>query len=240
MSTTTVAPAAAPPSALTCPDPGAIAQSDWLTLWPPGPGQTPLITAGADTQLAPSAATGRIPAAAITAYLASSGVRTATAAGQDLGAAAAADAADAAALQAEFCWYEARYAAALRAFLTAASAGSGTDNATTAQLLAATVTLNQRLNALLELATALAAARVPSINSHTASVNASNAAISARLATLTQQRDMLTRGNAVMETRREQLRFAGEKNRAMSKQVALFVALDVLALGALAIVWARS
>jgi hypothetical protein len=71
--------------------------------------------------------------------------------GGDLQSQMTADAAFYAAVKAEYCFYEARYIAALTQFLTLASAQMGTDQAAMTRVLNQTVVLNKRLNSLLEI-----------------------------------------------------------------------------------------
>lgn len=145
------------------------------------------------------------------------------------------DQAIALALQHEYCFYEARYEVALRRFLEQATATSAA-SAEVTTLLNLTKSLNQRLNALLEVANMLALMRVKSVNSHTEDVNKANTEIRERLqkmAKLETHTVVLTANDAVLVTQRELVRYTGEKNSYAANQVSVFVALNALALAAL-------
>jgi hypothetical protein len=176
--------------------------------------------------------TNRISASAVQGH-----VDTLTAAGQipgDLGtldAQVAADAAFYAAVKAEYCFYEARYIAALTQFLTLAAAQNGADQAAIKKILDQTVTLNKRLNSLLEIVAYVGNNRAEATNNRSAQIVAANKAVEQKLAVLAEQKNFLESSDATIRTQQEMIRYSAEKGRAMNIQIMFFVALNVVALG---------
>jgi hypothetical protein len=141
-----------------------------------------------------------------------------------------------AALQREYCFYEARYVAALGEFLTLISApvapGSGSSsNPTLDTALQTTIDLNGRLNSLLEIMNYVGNERARSVNLRSPQIDAANATLDNKIAILTRQKQFLESGDVRTQTQEEMMRFSAEKNRAMNIQILFFVALNVVALG---------
>lgn len=145
----------------------------------------------------------------------------------------AADRAFYAAVQAEYCFYETRYKAALAEFLTQVSAPQPTTggNPTLQIMLATTVTLNNRLNSLLEIMNYVANERASRVNLRSPQIDAANATLEQKIAVLNQQKDFLEGGQVRKQTQEEMMRYSAEKSRAMNIQIMFFVALNVVALG---------
>lgn len=142
-----------------------------------------------------------------------------------------ADAAFYAAVKVEYCFYEARYIAALTHFLTLASAQSGADPAAIKKVLDHTVVLNKRLNSLLEIVAHVGNQRAQATNNRSAQITAANNAVEQKLAVLSEQKNFLESSDATIQTQREMIRYSAEKGRAMNIQIMFFVALNVVALG---------
>lgn len=131
----------------------------------------------------------------------------------------------------EYCYYEQRYRYALKQFLTFSTSRLQADNVKAEAMLENTKILNRRLNSLLEIMNYMAAARVSTTNMNKDSINRYNASINERLAKLKQNYGMLAKENAIVETQKEAVRYTEEKNNYTSNQVAIWGALNVLALG---------
>lgn len=132
------------------------------------------------------------------------------------------------AIQAEYCFYEARYIAALTQFIQLASAPQGADSSAA---LAATVAINRRLNSLLEILTYVGNDRAKKVNGRSPQIDGANASLDAKILILERQREFLMQGDVKIKTFEEMMRFSKEKNHAMSIQIMFFVALNVVALG---------
>lgn len=132
------------------------------------------------------------------------------------------------AVQAEYCFYEARYTAALTQFIQLATAPQGADSSAALQ---ATVTINRRLNSLLEVINFVGNDRAQKVNGRSPQIDNANAALDSKIQILQQQQVFLTSGNVKIKTYDEMMRYSKEKNHAMSIQIMFFVALNVVALG---------
>jgi hypothetical protein len=142
-----------------------------------------------------------------------------------------ADTAFYAGVKTEYCFYEARYIAALTQFLTLASAPSGVDQAATKKILDQTVVLNKRLNSLLEIVAYVGNKRAESTNNRSAQIVTANQAVEQKMAVLAEQKNFLESSDATIQTQQEMMRYSAEKGRAMNIQIMFFVALNVVALG---------
>jgi hypothetical protein len=148
-----------------------------------------------------------------------------------------ADAAFYATVQAEYCFYEARYKAALTQFLTLSSDVHGADPTAVSAILQTTVALNQRLNSLLEIINYVGNERARKVNERSPSINQANEALQEKISILQKQQVMLTTSDGRVRTQEEMVRYSGEKNHAMNIQIIFFVALNVVALGAIITVY---
>jgi len=136
-----------------------------------------------------------------------------------------------AAIQAEYCFYETRYKAALSQFLSLVAQPQGADASAVQAALDATIALNRRLNSLLEVLNYVGNERARRVNNRNPQIDAANAALDEKLAALRQQQEMLTSGTGRIQTQEEMVRYSAEKSRAMNIQIMFFVALNVVALG---------
>jgi hypothetical protein len=135
------------------------------------------------------------------------------------------------AIQAEYCFYETRYQAALAQFLSLAAQPQGADPNAVQAALDATTALNKRLNSLLEVLNYVGNERARRVNNRGPKIDAANAALDQKLAILRQQQETLTSGVGRVQTQEEMVRYSAEKSRAMNIQIMFFVALNVVALG---------
>ena len=132
------------------------------------------------------------------------------------------------AVQTEYCFYEPRYVAALTQFIQLAAAPQGADSSAALQ---ATISINRRLNSLLEVLNYVGNDRAQKVNSRSPQIDAANASLDAKIQVLQQQQEYLTTGDVKIKTFDEMMRYSKEKNHAMSIQIMFFVALNVVALG---------
>ena len=137
-----------------------------------------------------------------------------------------------AAIQREYCFYEARYIAALGQFLTLVSAPTAAGpNPALDAALQTTISLNARLNSLLEIMNYVGNERARRVNLRSPQIDAANATLDDKIAILTRQKQFLESGDVRAQTQEEMMRFSAEKNRAMNNQIMFFVALNVVAIG---------
>jgi hypothetical protein len=195
----------------------------------------------ASDSLIPDESSGRVPAAMIASHvqtLIGSGIikarpmRTIAGGGQetDTDALKSQDAELHMKLQQEYCYYEQRYRYALKNFLYKATSRNATDNPEAQRLLSDTKTLNIRLNSVLEVMNYLTQDRVTLVNSNTTQANKANTSINNKLDTLNKTYKMLNNDNAIINTQKESVRYTQEKNNYNSNQIALWTALNVVAL----------
>jgi|688.fasta_scaffold498007_1 hypothetical protein len=139
-----------------------------------------------------------------------------------------------ASVQTEYCYYESRYTAALTQFLNLVAdptaADSGTSKAAQDTLNQA-VTLNRRLNSLLEIINFVGNDRAQSVNSRSPAIDSANASLQEKIAALSAQKSFLQSTDVRTKTQEEMMRFSTEKNRAMNIQIMFFVAINVVAIG---------
>ena len=141
-----------------------------------------------------------------------------------------------AAVRQEYCFYEARYTAALTQFITDVSAPGAEATAGTASL-AKTVALNKKLNSILEVMNAVGNQRASAVNSRNTAINAANNQINTRLNELKEQQNFLQSSDVRLQTQNEMMRYTKEKNSAMNIQIMFFITLNVVAIGTLLTVY---
>jgi len=198
----------------------------------------------ATTNLTPDPNTNRIPTAQLQTYVAqliAKGVvpnhkpktgSPASAIATDMDALVQDDATFFAAVRDEYCYYEARYAFALKRFLTLSTSLDNTQNDAAKQMLNISTMLNQKLNNMLEVISYVTEYRVGLINSNKDAINDSNRGINDKLSQLKQQYGMLSADNAIIETQKEMVRYTKEKNDNVLNQLQLFIVLNAFAIGA--------
>jgi hypothetical protein len=142
-----------------------------------------------------------------------------------------------ASIQTEYCFYEARYKAALTQFLTLVSDAHGADSGAVSSALTATVNLNKRLNSLLEILNYVGNSRARDVNERGSAIDKANASLQEKIDVLKKQQDFLTSSDSRIRTQEEMVRYSAEKNRAMNIQIMFFVALNVVALGTIITVY---
>jgi hypothetical protein len=146
----------------------------------------------------------------------------------------AADKAFYAGVQVEYCYYEARYMAALTQFLNLVAdpaAADGANSKAAQDSLNQSVLLNRRLNSLLEIINFVGNDRAQKVNARSPEIDTANASLQEKIAALSAQSTFLQSSEVRTKTQEEMMRFAGEKNRAMNIQIMFFVALNVVAIG---------
>ena len=140
-------------------------------------------------------------------------------------------------IQIEYCFYEARYNAALTHFLSIVANPQGADQSLAQKALDQAVTLNQRLNSLLEIINYVGNERARKVNNRSPEIGKANEALEKKIEILQNQQQALTSNNARVRTQEEMVRYSAEKNRAMNIQIMFFVALNVVALGTIITVY---
>lgn len=139
-----------------------------------------------------------------------------------------------AAIRQEYCFYESRYKYALRQFLDKATSRVATDNATAQKYLTMTIRLNRTLNSLIEIMSFLGTQRVGKANSYVQNLNANNAQIEANRASLDATFKKLSGGasgtSSLLTVQQEMVEYTKQKNTAVTNQISLWAALNVLAL----------
>jgi len=148
-----------------------------------------------------------------------------------------ADAAFYAAVKSEYCFYESRYVAALTQFMNLVADPRGADSSAA---LTATVSLNKRLNSLLEIMNYVGNDRAQKVNARSPTINAANDALQQKIGILKEQQDFLNSSDVRIRTQEEMMRYSAEKSRAMNIQIMFFVALNVVALGTILTVYKGS
>lgn len=131
-------------------------------------------------------------------------------------------------VKAEYCFYEARYIAALRQFVATVADSNGSASA---PVLQATVDLNKRLNSLLEIINYVSNERSKKVNDRSSEIVSANTALQSKIKTLADQQRFLESSDVRIRTQEEMVRYSSEKSRAMNIQIMFFVALNVVALG---------
>jgi hypothetical protein len=141
-------------------------------------------------------------------------------------------------LESEFCFYQSRYQYALNQFVTLATSRVQTDNAAARQALSDSVTLNQRVNFILEMTNYLAQQRAPVASAESATINSANAEINAKLQALQSTYNLLKRDNAIVAVQREMVNYTNTKNQSAAGTVTMWIIGNVLALGAIGGIYA--
>jgi hypothetical protein len=134
-------------------------------------------------------------------------------------------------LHTEYCYYEARYRYALKMFLDLVTNPTVANNTAAAALLPKVKNLNNRLNLLLEVMNYLATDRVNYVNANTEAINKLNGNINGKIAQLSKSYNMLNADDAIVTTQREAIRYTTEKNNYTTNQIAVWAALNIVAMG---------
>ena len=136
----------------------------------------------------------------------------------------------------EYCFYEVRYTAALTQFITDVSQPNAGPNAGDGSLKA-TITLNMKLNSILEVMNYIGTQRAKLVDSRNSQINDANNQMNARLIELQRQQKFLKSSDVRLQTQSEMMRYSKEKNSAMNTQIIFFITLNVVALGTMLTVY---
>lgn len=131
----------------------------------------------------------------------------------------------------EYCYYQQRYEVALKTFLRLATSRVDNSRSEAEEYLNITKDLNMKMNTLLEIVNYLTTSRVARINSTKAATETYNLNIKQNMADLNKAYTFLNRENAVIKTQKEMARYAKEKNNYTSNQIAVWAAINVMAIG---------
>ena len=140
-------------------------------------------------------------------------------------------------LRGEYCYYEQRYKFALLGFLKKATSRSQSDNPAAQQFLEQSRILNLRLNSVLEIMNFFAQDRVGQVVRNKADIDASNININKRLENLKKSYNFLTQEDTIVKTQKEMVRYTEEKNNYTANQIATWVTLNIMAIGAIFFVY---
>jgi hypothetical protein len=133
-------------------------------------------------------------------------------------------------IQREYCFYEGRYKYALRQFLEKATSGNSADDLIARSSLEKSVSLNKRLNSIIEIMNYLAQERVGDTNALVGDINANNTRIVESKSRLMSQYAGLRNDELITKTQKEMVRYTTEKNNHIANQISVWTALNVLAL----------
>jgi len=134
-------------------------------------------------------------------------------------------------MQNEYCHYNERYTYALKKFLSLATSRDTKDNPAAQDMLEVSRKLNIRVNSVLEVMNYVSQSRVTRVNANKADIDASNKAIRMRLRNMANMFKRISQDNIIVESQREMVRYTQEKNAYTSNQIAIWTALNVVALG---------
>jgi hypothetical protein len=133
----------------------------------------------------------------------------------------------------EYCFYEVRYKFALQDFLKKATSRDSSQNAEANSMLDITISLNRKLNYLIEMMNYISSQRVTDTNSHTLAINTMKDQIEANRVGLQSVYNKLMGANGdltVLTVQKEMVNYTQEKNNAVTNQISVWAALNVLAL----------
>lgn len=131
-------------------------------------------------------------------------------------------------IQVEYCYYEVRYKLALEIFIALVASPDSGDHTT---ILNITISLNKRLNSLLEIVNYVGNSRATQVNQRGPQIEKANTDIQDKIGVLRNQQEYLSSKNVHIKTQEEMVRYSAEKSRAMNIQIMFFVALNIVALG---------
>ncbi len=138
-------------------------------------------------------------------------------------------------LKSEYCHYYSRYKYSLTTFLSMMSS----DPTTAKTWLEAAITLNKRLNALVELVDYLAKSRISFIQGSVNIINDLNTQLSGVQDELNGSYRVLTQDNAIITTQKEMIKYTLQKNNHISNQISLWATLNILAIATIFVVYRR-
>jgi hypothetical protein len=134
-------------------------------------------------------------------------------------------------LKDEYCFYRSRYSAYLTAFLDAIKPGTSASSDRQQALLNILIDLNAKINAFSTLLDEYTKTRASIVNARNDALNRLNASIKTTSAPVKEMSDRLEEGNAVLNTRKEMIRYTKEKNNSVTNQISLWAALNIVAIG---------
>jgi len=143
-------------------------------------------------------------------------------------------------LHEEYCHYERRYTYALKKFLDFATSRNPSDNQQATNMLNVTITLNRRLNFLIEFMNYLAVERASLANTNVAAINSINSSILKKYNELKIVYKKIQSMSVVTNTQKEMINYTKEKNNYVTNQISLWAALNVLAIATVFYVYRSS
>jgi hypothetical protein len=130
----------------------------------------------------------------------------------------------------EYCFLQVRYKAYLSAFLNSIKIENPVNGAMKDVYLEILIDLNHKLNALVLLIDYIKETRAAYVNANTSTFNELNTRLSEEMASLQPSTELITSNQAVLNTRKEMIRYTKEKNNAISNQISLWASLNIVAI----------
>jgi len=147
-------------------------------------------------------------------------------------------------VQAEYCFYDARYKYSLQKLLQAIQQGymanTGDTQTTIQKYLTSTQALNQRLNDLVQIVNGVIADMMSSSQDLSTEVQAFNKQISEQKKKLDAQNKILSSNQAAIKLNKEMVKYTEEKGRYTDNLLSLYSLLNIVALGLLVYVYRAS
>ena len=140
-------------------------------------------------------------------------------------------------LRAEYCFYYGRYKWALEKWLAMATNRNASQVPETATLLGTLKTLNTRVIFIIEFMNYVAQTRATTAKDDAAAIAALNTTFNDEYASLQAVQTQLSKGNAIVETQKEMVRYTATKNSATMSTVLFWGVANVIALGAIGAVY---
>lgn len=144
-------------------------------------------------------------------------------------------------IQAEYCFYDARYKYSLEKLLDAINKGyvhnTGDAQASIQKYLASTQALNQRLNDLTQIINGITETMLSSTTELEADIKAYNKQIKEQQEKLAAQNKIISSGQAATKLNKQMVKFTEQKARYSNNLLSLYSFLNIVALGLLVYVY---
>ncbi len=129
----------------------------------------------------------------------------------------------------EYCFYKVRYQAFLQAFLDSIKPVP-VDGGNSEKYLDIVISYNNKLNALVLLVNYIKEVRARYVNLNTTAFNTLNTELLTAMQNLGPSSALINSNQAVLNTRKEMVRYTKEKNNAITNQISLWASLNIVAI----------
>lgn len=136
-------------------------------------------------------------------------------------------------IQAEYCFYEARYMYAMQQFINLATSLNKADVPAAKNMGDYAKSLNLKINSLIEITNIIGDSSSDSAAALKSKISVTNNEISNSTNKIKSQYNLLNRENATIETQKEMIKYTKEKNDAILNQIATFTILNAFVIGAI-------